>query len=90
MVSGGRTPKKRAAPSQIGPRAKKFHSEKPFSKDEKPGGVKRSKPVTILQTEGSDIGSDEGGGLSEEEDEELADVDKEMVDIPKRDPNGGC
>lgn len=91
MTSSGRTSNKRAAPSQIGPRSKKAHSEKPRTKDEKPGAVKRSQPVTVLRIHDSDISSDEGEDSSEkEEDEELSDEDEEMPDVLTKDPNGGC
>lgn len=91
MTSGGRISKKRAAPSQIGPKSKRIHSEKPHTKDGKPGAVKRSKPVTVLRTQDSDISSDEEGeDSSEGENAELADEDEEMLDIPTKDPNGEC
>jgi hypothetical protein len=54
MPAGGKTSKKRAAPSQIGPKPKKI---KPSIKDEKPSVVKRGRPVT--QTHDSDTSSDE-------------------------------
>ena len=87
MVSKGRTSKKRAAPSLIGPKAKKVHLEKPHKKDEKSAAVKRSKPVTLL-TNGSDIDSDGGEGSSEEEDVDLMNEDDETTDAPTKDPNG--
>ena len=90
MTSGGRTSKKRAAPSQIGPRPKKALSEKPRARDEKPAAVKRGKPVTLLGTLDSDTGSDEGEDPSEEGDAESTDEDEEMLDAPTKDPNGGC
>lgn len=86
----GRTSKKRAAPSQIGPKAKKVHLEKPHKKDEKSVAVKRSKPVTLLRTNGSDADSDGGEGSSEEEDIESTNEDDEMTDAPAKDPNGVC
>jgi hypothetical protein len=91
MAAGAKTSKKRAAPSQIGPRSKKIHSEKPATKDEKPSVVKRSRPVTLPQTHGSDTSSDEGGeNSSEEDDGELEDEDEKMPDAPTKDPNGRC
>ena len=90
MVAGGKTSKKRAAPSQIGPKSKKVHSEKPPTKDEKPSAVKRSRPVTLPQTQGSDTSSDEKAEhSSEEEDAGSVGEDEEMLDIPPKDPNGG-
>lgn len=88
MTSSGKTSKKRAAPSQISPRSKKTRSEKPHTEDEKPGAVKRRKPVTLLRSHNSDISSDEGENSSEE-DAELADEDEEMPDVLTKDPNGG-
>lgn len=91
MASGGKTSKKRAAPSQIGPKPKRVHSEKPPTKDEKPNPVKRGRPVTLPQTHSSDTSSDEEAeNSSEEEDAGLASEDEEMLDIPTKDPNGGC
>jgi hypothetical protein len=91
MTSAGRPSKKRAAPSQIGPKSKRVHSEKPRKKDEKPDAVKRSKPVTLLRTQDSDISSDgEGEGSSEEENAELADDGEEKLDVQVKDPNGEC
>ena len=53
--------------------------------------MKRSKPVTVLRTQDSDISSDEEGeDSSEGENAELADEDEEMLDIPTKDPNGEC
>ena len=89
MTSGGKTSSKRAAPSQMGPRSKKAHSEKPHTKDEKPSPVKRSKPVTLLGTNDSDISSEEDEDSSEGENAELMDEDDEMLDVTMRDPNGG-
>lgn len=86
MTAGGKTSKKRAAPSQIGPKPKKIHSEKPPAKDEKPRVVKRSRPVTLPQTHDSDASSDEEVESSSGED---ADEDEEMPDVPTKDPNGG-
>ena len=91
MPAGGKTSKKRAAPLQIGPKPKKIHSEKQSFKDEKPSVVKRSRPVTLLQTHDSGSSSDEEvKNFSDEEDAELADEDEEMLDVPTKDPNGGC
>jgi pumilio family protein 6 len=91
MAAGGRTSKKRVAPSQIGPKSKKVHSEKPQTKDAKPSVVKRGRPVTLPQTHHSDASSDEEGeDSSEEGDAEPADEDEEMLDLPTKDPNGGC
>jgi len=87
MASKARTLKKRAAPSQIGPKAKKVHLEKPHKKDDKSAAVKRRKPVTLL-TNGSDIDSDGGEGSSEEEDVDLMNQDDEATDAPTKDPNG--
>lgn len=87
MAPGGRASKKRAAPLQIGPKAKKVHLEKPHKKDEKSPAVKRSKPVTLPQTNDSDVDSDGGEGSSEE-DVEIANEDSEMTDVPTKDPNG--
>jgi len=94
MAAGGKTSKKRAAPSQIGLKSKRVHSEKPPTKDEKPNAMKRGRPVTLPRTQGTDTSSDEeaenpseGEG---EEDAELASEDEEMVDAPTKDPNGGC
>ena len=89
MLARGKTSKKRAAPSQIGPEPKKIHSER----DEKPSVVKRGRPVTLPQThESSDtVGSDqEVDNFPEEEDAKLSDEDKKMLDIPTKSPNGGC
>jgi len=89
MAAGGKTSKKRAAPSQIGPKTKKIHSEKPPTKDEKPNAVKRGRPVTLPQTHSSDTSSDEEAeNSSEGEDAEPADEDEEMPDVPTKDPNG--
>ena len=90
MAAGGKTSKKRAAPSQIGPKSKKIHSEKPPTKDEKPSAVKRGRPVTLPQTHGSDASSDEEAENSSEEGADLADGDEEMLDVPAKDPNGMC
>ena len=91
MTSDGRITKKRTAPSQIGPRPKKTHSERSHTKDEKLDAVKRNKPVTLRRTHDSDISSDEGEDSSseeEKEDAELTDEDEEMLDVPTKDPNG--
>ena len=85
MTSSGGTPKKRPAPSQKGPRSKRAHSEKPHTKDEKPSVVKRSKPVTLLGTHDSEISSED-----EDSSEESTEEDEEMLDVPTKDPNGGC
>lgn len=90
MTSSGKTSQKRAAPSQIGPSSKKARSEKPQTKGEKPGAVKRSKPVTLLATHDSGTSSDEGEDPSEEEGADSTDEDEEVLDIPTKDPNGGC
>jgi len=93
MAAGGKTSKKRAAPSQIGPKLKKVHSEKPPTKDEKPNAVKRGRPVTLPQTHGFEASSDEEAENSSEEgeeDAELVNEDEEMLDVPTKDPNGGC
>ena len=91
MAAGGRSSKKRVAPSQIGPEPKKVHSEKPPTKDEKSRTVKRGRPVTLPQTLDSDTSSDEEAeSLSEDVDVELSDGDEEMIDVPAKDPNGGC
>jgi len=90
MAAGSKAPKKRAAPSQIGPKPKKIHFEKPPTKDERPGAVKRGRPVTLPQTHDSDTSSDEEvENLSEGEDVEFADEDEQMLDAPVKDPNGG-
>ena len=53
--------------------------------------MKRSKPVTLLRTQDSDISSDgEGEGSSEEENAELADDGEEKLDVQVKDPNGEC
>ena len=86
MTPGRKPSKKRPAPSQIGPKPKKTHFEKPPAKDEKPRVFKRDRPVTVLQTQDSDTSSDgTAETLSEEEDE-----DEEMLDVPAKDPTGGC
>ena len=91
MAAGSKTSKKRAAPSQIGPKSKKVHSEKPLTKDEKPNAVKRGRPVTLPKPHSSETGSDEEAeNSSEEEDAELSNEDEEMLDVPTKDPNGGC
>jgi len=83
MPAGGKTSKKRAAPSQIGPKPKRIHSEGPLIKDKKPSVVKRSRPVTLPQTHDSDTSSDEKvENFSEEEDEK-------MLDVSAKGPNGG-
>ena len=93
MAAGSKTSKKRAAPSQIGPKSKKIHSEKPPTKDEKPNAVKRGRPVTLPQTHGSDTSSDEEAENSSEdereEDAKLMSEDAEVLDVPTKDPNGG-
>jgi len=90
MTAGGKTFKKRAAPSQIGPESKKkIHSEKPSIKDEKPSVVKRGRPVTLPKTHDSDTGSDEEVEISSEEDAKIVDEDEQMPDVPTKDPNGG-
>ena len=92
MAAGGKTSKKRVAPSQAGPKPKKIHSEKPPppTKNEKPGPVKRGRPVTLPQTHDSDTSFDEEAeNLSESVGAELTDEDDEMLDAPTKDPNGG-
>jgi len=90
MPAGGKTSKKRAAPSQIGPKPKRIHSEGPLTKDEKSSVVRRSRPVTLPQTHDSDASSDEKvENFSEEEDARSADENEEMSDVPVKDPNGG-
>jgi len=92
MTAGDKTSKKRAAPSQIGPKPKKAHSEKlPTTKDEKPSAAKRGRPVTVSQTHNSDTSSDEEvDNSSEEEDAEPTDEDEEMLGVQTKDPNGEC
>ena len=90
MPAGGKASKKRAAPSQIGPKPKRIHSEGPLIKDKKPSVVKRGRPVTLPQTHDSDTSSDEKVENFSEEDAGLADEGEEMVDVPTKGPNGGC
>lgn len=93
MTAGGKPSKKRAAPSQIGPKSKKkIHPETPPKKDERPSVVKRGRPVTLPQTHDSDTSSDEEAENLSGEDEgaESVDEDEEMPDASTKDPNGGC
>lgn len=89
MPAGGKTSKKRAAPSQIGPKPKRIHSEGPLIKDKKPSVVKRGRPVTLPQTHDSDTSSDEKVENFSEEDAGSVDEDEEMLDVSAKDPNGG-
>jgi len=88
MPAGGKTSKKRAAPSQIGPKPKRVHSEGPLIKDKKPSVLKRGRPVTLPQTHDSDTSSDEKVENFSEEDVRSADED-EMLDVSAKGPNGG-
>ena len=93
MTSGGRLSKKRAAPSLIGPKPKKVHSEGRPTKDKKLDVVKRGRPVTLPQTLDSDTSSDEESRTLSEEDAKMTDEDEEMgetPDLPAKDPNGRC
>lgn len=85
MTPGRKPSKKRPAPSQIGPKPKKAHLEKPPTKDEKPRVFKRDRPVTVPQTQDSDTSS-EGTTetLSGGEDE-----DEKMLDVPAKDSTSG-
>jgi hypothetical protein len=89
MTSSSKTSKKRAAPSQIGPRSKKTLSEKPHTRDEKSGAAKRTKPVTLVGTHDSEGSSPSSELMSEVGDVESTEGDEEMVDVPMKDPNGG-
>lgn len=90
MATGGRTSKKRVAPSQIGPKAKKIHSEKPPTKNEKPGTVKRGRPVTLPHTNLDTSSDEEAEDLLEEVNAVSVDEDEEMLDVSTKDPNSGC
>lgn len=79
---------KRPAPSLAGPKAKKFHAEKPSS-DVK--GKKRSQPVTAPLTHDED-GASSAGEDEQEGYEEVGDAGEEVeagnaLNTPK-DPNG--
>lgn len=91
MAASQKSGKKRVAPTQTGPKAKKVHLES--TKSDK----KRSRPITqaITQDNGSDsdpsdvedVGDDEDGFEVVEEDEQAMQVDSKPEQQPK-DPNG--
>ena len=95
MAASQKSGKKRAAPSQNGPKPKKAHLES--TKPDK----KRSRPITqaITQDNGSDSDQSDGDDLGddgdesvdelevEEEDEQAMQVDS-MPDQRPKDPNG--
>ena len=91
MAASQKSGKKRAAPTQTGPKAKKVHLES--TKSDK----KRSRPITqaITQDNGSDsdqsdaedVGNDVDEFEAVEEDEQAMQVDSKPEQQPK-DPNG--
>lgn len=86
MTPGRKPSKKRAAPSQIGPKPKKARTGKPPTKDEKPRVFKRDRPVTVPQAQDSDASFDgTAESLSEGEGE-----DEKMLDVPAKDSTSGC
>ena len=93
-----KTPRKRQAPSQAGPKTKEAHVEKSerlhadVSASQK--GKKRSQPITrpMHESEDSDLEVTDGGDLEDGEqsagDELSADELPQSGEAPTKDPNG--